>query len=165
MKLLVQNTEQVQPDGVAGTNIVLYCRNGENPDESKTVIAEGFRPYFYVDADEAEPADTAIDTIEEIDFDTDIDGFNHGDVAKVYTPYPQDVPDAKEYYRNHFAADVPFTNRFRIDTGIEAYIEVPDDAFDGSVARVNWQEIETVVPPSSEDNPQGSRAEDGDLDD
>jgi DNA polymerase elongation subunit (family B) len=155
MKLLVQNTEQIQPDDINGTHVVVYCRARENPAERKRVVVEGFRPYFYVAADEVSRADTSIHCIEEIDFDTDFEAFGGGDVAKVYTPYPQDVPEAKEYFETHYAADVPFTNRFRIDTGIEAYIEVPDDAFDGNEARVNYREIEKVVPPSSDDNPRG----------
>lgn len=132
MKLLVNNIEQRQPDSKNGTDIVLFGRSAEDPETLIRVIVPDYEPYFYAPADEvAEDEDFLLsnDMVRRIEHDVDVDPFpdTSRDVSKIVTSYPQHVPDVAELFEDTWAADVPFTRRFRIDEDVYAYVDVPDD--------------------------------------
>lgn len=149
VELLVNCIEQSQPNERDDTLIKLYGRSPDAPDERKVVTAFGFRPYFYVREEEVKEVEDFLlgqDCINEIEYG-DFDGFKGADLAKIYVPYPQDTRDARDLFSDHWNADVPFTRRFLIDTEIRAYVEVPDEAFDGNEADIDYREITVLQPP------------------
>lgn len=162
MKLLVNNVEQNQSyDGEL--TIHLYGRTGENPNRCVEVTVHGFRPYFYAPEEQVEEEENFIlgtDSVVEVQYG-DYQALGGTPLARVYTPTPQDVHEAKHLFDETWEADVPFTDRFRIDSGMRAYVEVPD-------TECHWQEVVTLRPPgslSSDDNPEGSSGEMGGADD
>lgn len=161
MRLLINNTEQAQPQQSDETQIVLFGRNAADPSDRIVVIVHGVAPYFYVRTNEFlddENYYLSQDSITRVEHD--VAGGIHGEVlSRVYPPYPQDTREARELFEEHWSADVAFTNRFRIDADIRAYIEVPDAAFQGAKANVHWREITPVEPDSLDANPGGSTGE------
>lgn len=163
VRLLVNNVEQVQPDNRDDTIIKLFARSAGNSADRVEVSVFGFDPYFYALEEEVERNEDFLlsqESVQRIEYG------GHGslsgdDLAKIYPPYPQDTRTARQLVDKTWAADVPFTNRFRIDTEIRDIIEIPDSCEETGVYECHWREIEPVVPPSSEDNPQGQRAENG----
>jgi DNA polymerase elongation subunit (family B) len=152
-RLLVNNAEQRQPDHVDGTHIELFGRAPEDPEQRLRVTVTGFRPYFYAREDavrEQEDRLLAQESVAEVEYG-DFESLSGDDLTKIYPPKPQDTRDARTHFEETWAADVPFTNRFRIDTGLCAYCEVPDGAFDGDHATIHYRELTPLVPPSSED--------------
>jgi DNA polymerase I len=75
----------------------------------------GFRPYFYVPADQADgtplPYQVTLET------GTRYQSIRGEPLRRLYTQRPGDVRDVRERYR-HFEADIPFATRFMIDTGL-----------------------------------------------
>jgi DNA polymerase, archaea type len=75
----------------------------------------GFKPYFYVPADQAEGA--AIPEQVTLETGTSYGSIRGEPLRRLYTRRPGDVRDVRERYR-HFEADIPFATRFMIDTGL-----------------------------------------------
>lgn len=149
VKLLVNNIEQNQPDHRNDTVIKLYGRSPQNPSERVPVKAFGFDPYFYVREAEAEPQEDFLleqDCIREIECG-DHESLSGDSLAKIYPPYPQDTRNARELFDDTWEADVPFTRRFLIDTGIRAYIEVPDSCEEPDGYECHCSEITALQPP------------------
>jgi DNA polymerase I len=71
------------------------------------------------------------------------------DLVQVFTVVPSDVADLREHIDDHFEADVFFTNRFIVDSGLKTGIEVPfgetDVSFD-DVSALSPEETPTVTP-------------------
>jgi DNA polymerase I len=147
IRLLITNTEQIQPQAEDGTVVVLYGRNPDHPEKRYEVKARGFRPYFYAREEECRDNESFLlgqESIQEIEYGN-FDAFNtHENLAKVYPPYPQDTRSAREYFDQTWNADVPFTNRFRIDTGLEDVVEVPEPDEGQHVVDCHWREITPV---------------------
>ena len=97
-----------------GSNIVLYLRTKEG---KVKVCIDDFLPYFYV----PDPNGQYVA----------VDGTR---VRKVYASDPSDVPKMREHYRAHYEADIPYTRRFLIDTGVRSYVEVPS-------LNPSWREV------------------------
>ncbi|OPY38230.1 MAG: DNA polymerase [Methanoregula sp. PtaU1.Bin051] len=95
----------------------------------------GFRPYFYVPADQAETIthDPRITVVQ----GTQYVSIRGEKLRRLITVRPTDVRDLRERYR-HFEADIPFATRFMIDTGLTGGIEAPDTV-------VNYREIRPAV--------------------
>jgi len=155
---LINSIEQVQPYGSDDTHIILFGRSPRDPSERVPIRAKGFRQYFYAKHEEVANDERWFlgqDSIEEIDYG-DYESLKGTELARIYVPQPQDTRDARDLFSKTWAADVPFTNRFRIDTEIRAYIDVPTpdgwEPGDGEI-ECNWREIDPVVAPDIDATP------------
>ena len=87
----------------------------------------GFKPYFYVPADQAEsvslPPQATLET------GTSYRSIRNEPLRRLYTQRPGDVRDVRERYR-HFEADIPFATRFMIDTGLTGGVSAPQETVD-----------------------------------
>jgi DNA polymerase elongation subunit (family B) len=142
--------------GGKGQRPVLYlsCRNQFG--EYRLVTVEGFRPFFMISLEElrADPSkvvnDRHVRGVEVPESLLEVDGelarFEHttqkiytisdGEVpssldgrklCKVFTNVPGDVPDLRDNYEETWEADVPFTSRFLVSTGINRGFECRTD--------------------------------------
>lgn len=148
-QLLINNIEQQQPQHRNDTVIKLFGRSPENPEDVVPVTVRGFGPYFYGRESEVRRKEDFLleqEAIREIEYDIEIDGLKDESLARVRTRKPQHVSEMKQLLDDTWAADVPFTNRFRIDTGLRAYAQVPDPDENGEV-ECTWDEVEPVVAP------------------
>ena len=59
-------------------------------------------------------------------------------LMKVRCEDPRDVRHKRENYEKHYEADIPYTRRFLIDTGIKQGAEVPD------TIEISWRDIKPV---------------------
>ena len=83
----------------------------------------GFRPYFY--APTVQVDGMMQPTIVEVEKDIIYTSIKGVQLRRLYTEKPTDVRDIRDRYE-HFEADIPFTTRFMIDTGITGGILVPE---------------------------------------
>jgi DNA polymerase I len=87
----------------------------------------GFKPYFYVPAEQAEggahPYQVTLET------DTTYRSIRGESLRRFYTQRPGDVRDVRDRYR-HYEADIPFATRFMIDTGLTGGAAVPGSPVD-----------------------------------
>ena len=150
MLLLINNTEQIQPADRNDTIIVLYGRNPREPEIRYEIRALNFSPYFYAPGDEVSENEDFLleqECIRRIEYPEAEAFLKDTTLAKIYPRYPQDTREARELVPDAHAADVPFTNRFRIDTGIRDVVEVPDPPDGERVIRCDWHEVEPVEEP------------------
>ncbi|MDD4137474.1 MAG: DNA-directed DNA polymerase [Methanoregula sp.] len=87
----------------------------------------GFKPYFYVPADQAESI--ALPPQAMLETGTSYRSFRNEPLRRLYTQRPGDVRDVRERYR-HFEADIPFATRFMIDTGLTGGVSAPQETVD-----------------------------------
>jgi DNA polymerase I len=86
------------------------------------VQVTGFRPYFYVPQHQASAGSLPANlTIEEGKTYVSIRG---EPLSRLYTIRPGDVRDIRERF-THYEADIPFTTRFMIDTGLTGGVRIP----------------------------------------
>jgi DNA polymerase I len=111
----------------------------------------GFRPYFYVPADQAEgtapPYQAALET------GTSYRSIRGESLRRLYTQRPGDVRDVRERYR-HFEADIPFATRFMIDTGLTGGVSAPSttaDYHDIALAEVDAPARSCIIDIECED--------------
>jgi len=87
----------------------------------------GFRPYFYVPADQAEgtvpPPQVTVEP------GTIYRSIRGEPLRRLYTQRPTDVRDVRERYR-HFEADIPFATRYMIDSGLTGGVSAPQTPVD-----------------------------------
>ena len=87
----------------------------------------GFRPYFYVPADQAEgtvpPPQVTVEP------GTIYRSIRGEPLRRLYTQRPTDVRDVRERYR-HFEADIPFATRYLIDSGLTGGVSAPQTPVD-----------------------------------
>jgi len=83
----------------------------------------GFRPYLYAPADEVgkRPLPDAVTGLDDGVYHT-IRGI---EVRRLYTRRPVDVRDVRDHFSSHFEADIPFTTRFLIDSGLRSGVRAP----------------------------------------
>ena len=151
VRILVNNTEQIQPQDRNDTIIILYGRSPEAPEIRYEVKVFGFEPYFFAPEDEVAANEDFLleqECIREIEYPESPAFLSDENLAKIYPRYPQDTREARELVDDAHAADVPFTNRFRIDTGVRDVVEVPDPPDGERVIECNWQEVSPVIPES-----------------
>ena len=107
--------------------ITLYCRDEDG--RRREIIVEGFYPYFYVTDEEFEEK---IDNIQndrktrETKRRCTKSLKNEEVLSKIYTKKPEQVADMREDFDRTWEADVFFTNRFLIDSGIKTTFEIPE---------------------------------------
>ncbi|AGB03171.1 DNA-directed DNA polymerase [Methanoregula formicica] len=95
----------------------------------------GFRPYFYVPADQAES--TPIPPQATLETGNTYRSIRGEQLRRLFTQRPTDVRDVRERYR-HFEADIPFATRFMIDTGLTGGVAAPKE-------NIDWQEITPIA--------------------
>lgn len=93
-------------------------------------VVTDFKPYFLVDADSEVPNDERIISVEP----TNKVGLKGEPLKRVFTKYPEDVKDVREFFKRSWEADIPFTDRYRIDTQPEF----------GNECRILFVDIETA---------------------
>jgi DNA polymerase I len=87
----------------------------------------GFKPYFYVPADQAESV--ALPPQATLETGTSYRSIRNESLRRLYTQRPGDVRDVRERYR-HFEADIPFATRFMIDTGLTGGVSANNETVD-----------------------------------
>ena len=139
--------------------VQLFCRDRHG--ERRYIEVEGFYPFFYIsEAEFHEKQDDllnegAIRSIEareilvnkENSMNTTIENVDepsattlHGDnLVKVYTVEPKHVNELRDFFDETWEADVFFTNRFLIETGIKRGLTVPS-----ATERVSVEDIEAT---------------------
>ncbi|UBF22626.1 DNA polymerase elongation subunit family B [Halorubrum tailed virus 25] len=126
MKLLITNTEAVTNDD--GTEIHLYGRDADG--NRHHVEVTGFEPYFYTKTEyvEGRESDYLGDAgIKAIEHDEPFSPFGEtGDVSRVILESPKGMKNAASLFPEHYEADVKPAQRFRIDTGVTDWCEVPE---------------------------------------
>ena len=145
LEILVTNTECIENRDDTFT-LRLYGRDADEKRHPVTIT--DYRPYFYVEADEARERKTELlgeHGIREFDFDVDMVGFFGEEVARVYVTTPGEVRDAKAAFEGQtFEADVGPTNRVRIDRDVKAWIRVPAE-------HCTLDEVESIEAPVEDD--------------
>jgi DNA polymerase I len=145
MKLLITSTEAVTNDDQ--TTIHLFGRDVDGDRHHVTVT--GFRPYFYTKTEYVldQEADYLGDAgIERIDHDAPFSPFGEsGDVSRIYTESSKGMKDSASLFPEHYEADVKPTQRFRIDTGVEDWCEVP--AVEGTDKTCSIEDVEPIEAP------------------
>jgi DNA polymerase, archaea type len=91
------------------------------------VDVTGFKPYFYIPADQAET--TTLLSQASLEAGTTYRSIRGENLRRVYTQRPGDVRDVRERYR-HFEADIPFATRFMIDTGLTGGVHADSTTVD-----------------------------------
>jgi DNA polymerase, archaea type len=134
------------PDGP-----VIHVFGRDEQGKATRLDVTGFRPYFYIPADQAEgaafPYQAALET------GTSYRSIRGETLRRLYTLRPGDVRDVRERYR-HFEADIPFATRFMIDTGLTGGVTAPDtpaDYHDISPAEVDAPARSCIIDIECED--------------
>jgi len=89
------------------SKIILVLRNQNL--QRKIVEVVDFKPYFYIPDEKGEYKSI---------FDEKL--------RKIYVSDPSEVPEVRSKYVKHYEADIPYTRRFMIDTGITDYVQLPE---------------------------------------
>ena len=87
----------------------------------------GFRPYFYVPADQAEALPASSHVF--LETGTSYRSIRGESLRRLYTQNPGDVREEREQFR-HYEADIPFATRFMIDTGLTGGVSAPSTDVD-----------------------------------
>jgi len=118
----------IQVEYTTGTECpVIHIFGRDREKRARHVQVTGFRPYFYVPQHQAAAGSLPVNaTPEEGKTYRSIRG---EPLSRIYTVRPGDVRDIRERF-THFEADIPFTTRFMIDTGLTGGIEIPADTAD-----------------------------------
>jgi DNA polymerase I len=82
----------------------------------------GFRPYFYIPADQAEGTTPTSQVM--VEPGTIYRSIRGEPLRRLYTQRPTDVREVRERYR-HFEADIPFATRYMIDSGLTGGASAP----------------------------------------
>jgi len=113
-------------------NQVEYSRTPDGPvihifgrdvqGKSVRIDVTGFRPYFYVPADQAGalPASSHVS----LETGTSYSSIRGEPLNRLFTLNPGDVREERENFR-HYEADIPFATRFMIDTGLTGGVFAP----------------------------------------
>jgi len=116
---------------------IIHCFGRDNAMNPRRINVSGFRPYFYATWYPHLEKPGEIPKTLEVEKDRKYTGIRGQTCIKIYTKSPGDVRDARERFEHH-EADVLFTNRFQIDTGIKSGISFP--------AGLNECSIDQVAP-------------------
>lgn len=125
--------------------VELFCRNARG--ERVRVDVHDYHPHFYITESEfEEKKDTLLNetTIRYIEVDErllseqdilngaiePVDGppretLDGEKLVRIYTVVPNDVSSLREFFDQHWEADVFFTNRFLVDSGITLGLSIP----------------------------------------
>jgi DNA polymerase I len=142
--------------------VELFARDADG--NRRMIEVEGFYPFFYITEDEYQEHESDIftesmvrsvtaqefvtskdniynDSLEETDLPprTTLEGEN---LVRIETVVPSNVSDMRDYFDRTWEADVFFTNRFLIESGIKDGFSIP-----AGEDRVDFSEIQTADPP------------------
>ena len=110
------------PDGP-----VIHIFGRETSGKAVRLDITGFKPYFYVPADQAES--TPLPPQATLETGTSYRSIRGEQLRRLITQRPGDVRDVRERYR-HFEADIPFATRFMIDTGLTGGVAAQTENID-----------------------------------
>lgn len=123
--MVLSTIEQVEYNNTRDGAIIHVF--GREPNGKSTHLqVTGFEPYFYIPAEYADqgPVVRQINVDKKHMFKS-----IHGEaLRRVYVKSPSDIRLLRDRY-HHFEADIPFTSRFMIDSGITGGVESPDTEF------------------------------------
>jgi len=134
------------PDGPV---IHIFGRNAQG--KAIRLDVTGFRPYFYVPADQA--AGTAHPQQITVEEGAEYRSIRSEPLRRMYVQQPGDVREVRERYR-HFEADIPFATRFMIDCGLTGGVSAPattTDYHDLSPAQVDAPARSCIIDIECED--------------
>ena len=134
------------PDGPI---IHIFGRNAQG--KAVRLDVTGFRPYFYLPADQA--AGTAPPSQATLEDGTEFRSIRNEPLRRMYVEQPGDVREVRERYR-HFEADIPFATRFMIDCGLTGGVSAPAttaDYHDLSPAKVDAPARSCIIDIECED--------------
>ena len=134
------------PDGPI---IHIFGRNTQG--KAVRLDVTGFRPYFYIPADQA--AGTAPPIQATLEDGTEFRSIRNEQLRRMYVQQPGDVREVRERYR-HFEADIPFATRFMIDCGLTGGVSAPAttaDYHDLSPAKVDAPARSCIIDIECED--------------
>lgn len=106
---------------------VIHIFGRETSGKAVRVDITGFKPYFYVPADQAES--TPLPPQATLETGTSYRSIRGEQLRRLITQRPGDVRDVRERYR-HFEADIPFATRFMIDAGLTGGVSAPQETVD-----------------------------------
>jgi len=106
---------------------VIHIFGRDTPGRARRLDITGFRPYFYVPADQAEAL--PLPPQADLETGTSYRSIRNEPLRRLYTQRPGDVRDVRDRYR-HFEADIPFATRFMIDAGLTGGVTVPQETAD-----------------------------------
>jgi DNA polymerase, archaea type len=142
-------------------NQVEYSRTSEGPiihifgrdiqGKSIKIDVTGFRPYFYIPADQADaiPGSSHVD----LEKGTSYLSIRGEPLRRVFTLNPGDVREERERFK-HYEADIPFATRFMIDLGLTGGVCAPDtivDYHDISLALIDAPARSCIIDIECED--------------
>lgn len=110
------------PDGP-----IIHVFGRDEKGKASRIDVTGFRPYFYVPADQVDNAKLPYQST--LEYGTTYKSIRGESLRRLYTQKPGDVRDVRERYR-HFEADIPFATRFMLDTGLTGGIIARDTIVD-----------------------------------
>ena len=105
-----------------GQGAIIHIFGRDTTGKAHRLDITGFRPYYYVPHDQFDEKNLPL-TVNDVDssFYCSIRGEA---MRRLYTFRPGDVRESRKGYRHH-EADIPFTTRFMIDTGMTGGISCP----------------------------------------
>jgi DNA polymerase, archaea type len=103
-----------------GPIIHVFGRNAKG--KAIRIDVTGFRPYFYIPADQAESKQIPQNAT--LEPDTSYRSIQNEPLRRLYTDQPTDVREVRNQFR-HFEADIPFATRFMIDCGLTGGMSIP----------------------------------------
>jgi DNA polymerase I len=101
---------------------VIYIFGRDALGKATRIDVTGFKPYFYIPADEA--TSKPVPPQATLEPDTAYRSIRDEALRRLYTQQPTDVRDVRQLYR-HFEADIPFATRFMIDCGLTGGVSAP----------------------------------------
>jgi len=169
LKMMSLEYTEVERGNITPEPVVeLFCRDSSG--SRRQVNVHNYHPHFLVTEDEfvgkkdnllsdtrvrriavderllskQERLNGAIETLDEPPAET-LEG---RDLVRIYTVVPGDVAELRDDFEETWEADVFFTNRFLVDSGIHTGVELP--ASNDSVQDVDYEDIS---PADEEDTP------------
>ena len=120
------NQVEFSPSG-GGATLHVFGRTSKGV--ATRVDVTGFRPYFYVDADQVKGISDRQGMV--VDHTTEYKSIRGEPLRKIFVERPSDVRDVRERF-NDFEGDIPFPTRFMIDCGLTGGLSSPGEDVDFS---------------------------------
>ncbi|QSG06334.1 DNA-directed DNA polymerase [Halapricum desulfuricans] len=150
IELLITNVEAVTNDDTNTTEIHLFGRDTEGTRQAVTI--HGFEPYFYTDTEyvlDREREYLGDEGVVSINHETTFSPFGEDrDVSQIVVESPKMIKRAASLFPTHYEADVRPVQRFRIDTGLKDWVQVPIDTRPGMQSPpVDIEDVKPIEAP------------------
>ena len=119
---------------------IIHCFGRDDTKNPRRIDVKEFRPYFYATWYPHLEKPGGIPRTAEMEKGKRYAGIRGQSCVKIYTKSPGDVRDIREGFEHH-EADVLFTNRFQIDTGIKSGISFPAGSSECNIDQIVPVEI------------------------